>query len=298
MRSEEEIGLKTIIFHLREYYTLVRFEHAVMLAVAVLIAEIITLGTFPSIELVFFLSLTVPIFAEMGSFGLNDYMDVETDRINGMQMRPLVKGTISPKNALYFSMFCFMVSIVSGFFINTSAFLIALFFSAFAIAYNWKLKDLPLLGNIFIGTTMAIPFIFGGYVYSGSPPGVIWDIAVLGFIAGVAREIVKSVEDIKGDVEIRSSKTLPTIIGKGPSVFVASMLFLLFIPLTIVPFTNELTLAFASGFFLFIADFSILVLSLYLLYARRDKSFSIIRKYSLGALFCGLLSLLLASVGL
>jgi len=282
---------------LRDYYKLFRFEHAIMLAVAVLIAEIITLGWIPPMETIFFLSMLVPIFAEMGSFSLNDYLDVETDRINGRLERPLVKGTIAPRTALYLSAICFAISLIAGFLINEAAFIITIFFVVFAIAYNWKLKDLPLVGNVFIATTMAIPFIFGGYVYSASPPTVIWDIALLGFIAGLAREIVKSVEDMKGDIKARKSKTLPVLVGRGPSLFIASMLFLLFIPLTVVPFMGELALGFASGFFLFIADLSILILSLYLLYARRDKTFSIVRKYSLGAFFCGLMALLLASMG-
>ena len=282
---------------LHDYYKLFRFEHAVMLAVAVLIAEIITVGWLPPLETVFLLSMAVPIFSEMASFALNDYLDVEADRINGMLERPLVKGTIAPRTAFCLSALFFAISIISGFLINEAAFLIALFFNAFAIAYNWKLKDLPLLGNAFIASTMAIPFIFGGYVYSADPPAVIWDIALLGFIAGLAREIVKSAEDMKGDVEARKSRTLPVMIGRGPSLFIASMLFLFFIPLTIVPFMGELTLRFASGFFLFLADISILIIALYLLYARRDKTFALVRKYSLAALFCGLLSLLLASIG-
>ncbi len=293
-RSAQKESLVSV---LRDYYKLVRFEHAIMLAIAVIIAEIITLGWIPPLETIFFLSMLVPIFAEMGSFALNDYFDVEVDRINGMFERPLVKGTIAPRTALYLSALFFAISIIAGFLINEAAFIIALFFNAFAIAYNWKLKDLPLIGNLFIATTMAIPFIFGGYVYSASPPPVIWDIALLGFIAGLAREIVKSVEDMKGDIKARKSKTLPVLIGRGPSLFVASMLFLLFIPLTIVPFVTSLSLGFASGFFLFLADVSILILALYLLYARREKTFSIVRKYSLGALFCGLLALLLASMG-
>ena len=286
-----------VLAKLQEYYRLIRFEHAMMLAVAVLIAEIIALGRFPPIETLFFLSMVVPIFSEMGSFALNDYMDIEADRINGMLGRPLVKGTIQPKSALILSIFCFAVSIAAGFMINAAAFAIALFFNLFAILYSVKLKDLPLLGNFFIATTMAIPFIFGAYVYLESPPEIIWDIALLGFISGFAREIVKSVEDMEGDRKARKSKTLPMVIGKGPSLFVASMLFLLFIPLTVVPFMAGLTLSFISGFFLFLADVSILILALYLLYERREKTFSLVRKYSLGALFCGLLALLLASLG-
>jgi len=282
---------------LGDYYKLFRFEHAIMLAVAVLIAEVIALGEFPPLELIFVLSMVVPIFSEMGSFGLNDYLDVEADRINGMLERPLVKGSIAPKTALYVSSACFAISLIAGFLINEIAFLIAIIFNLLAICYNLWLKDLPIVGNLFIAATMAIPFVFGGYVYTDSPPAVIWDIALLGFVAGFAREIVKSVEDIEGDVKARGSKTLPVLIGKGPSLFAASLLFLLFIPLTVVPFMTELQLGFASGFFLFISDISILILALYLIYSRRQKALELVRKYSLGALFCGLLALLLASLG-
>lgn len=297
MLPPREITPMDTLAHLREYWRLVRFEHAIMLAVAVVIAIVITLGEIPQIDQLFYLALLVPICSEVGSFALNDYMDREADKINGMMDRPLVKGTIQPKSALLLSIFSFSLSLIAGYLINEIVFLIAIFYNAFAILYNIKLKDLPLLGNLFIATTMAIPFVFGAYVYTDSPPEVLWDIALLGFIAGFAREIVKSVEDMEGDRKARKSKTLPIIIGKGPSLFISSMLFLLFIPLTIVPYSLGLSLNFASGFFLFIADISILILALYLLYAREDKTFSMTRKYSLGALFCGLVSLLLASLG-
>lgn len=298
MLPPKEITPMDTLAHLREYWKLVRFEHAIMLAVAVVIAIIITLGAIPEIDQLFLLALLVPIFSEVGSFALNDYMDREADKINGMVDRPLVKGTIQPRSALILSVVSFAISIIAGFLINEIAFIIALVYNAFAALYNIKLKDLPLVGNLFIATTMAIPFIFGAYVYTDAPPEVLWDIALLGFIAGLAREIVKSVEDMEGDRKARKSKTLPILIGKGPSLFIASMLFLLFIPLTVVPYMMDLSLNFASGFFLFIADISILILALYLLYAREDKTFSLTRKYSLAALFCGLLSLLLASLGL
>lgn len=298
MLPPREITPMDTLVHLREYWKLVRFEHAIMLAVAVLIAIVITLGEIPQIDQLFFLAILVPIFSEVGSFALNDYMDREADRINGMIDRPLVKGTIQPGSALLLSIFSFAISIIAGYLINEIVFLIAVLYNAFAVLYNIKLKDLPLVGNFFIATTMAIPFIFGAYVYTDSPPDVLWDIALLGFIAGLAREIIKSVEDMEGDKKARKSKTLPILIGKGPSLFISSMLFLLFIPLTIVPYMMDLSIHFASGFFLFIADISILILALYLLYAREDKTFSMTRKYSLAALSCGLISLLLASLGL
>ncbi len=288
---------RDFLFKLKEYYTLVRFEHAIMLAIAVLIGITVTFGGIPPIDVIFLLALIVPVFSEMGSFALNDYLDLETDRINGKTERPLVRGAFPPIHALIIAIFSFAASLAAAYFINTIAFAIAIAYNLFAILYDIKLKDLPLLGNLFIATTMAIPFLFGSYAYGIVPSQTIWIIAALGFVAGLAREIVKSVEDVEGDSKARKSMTLPIAIGKGPSVFFAAILFVLFIPLSIVPYMVELKLSFVSGIFLGLADSAILIVALYLLYIRNEKKFSVVRKYSLAALFCGLLSLLIASLG-
>jgi len=220
-----------------EFLRLTRFEHAVLLALAVLIGETVVLGSLPDLlELAIILSLLVPVLSETASFALNDYFDIETDRINNRK-RPLVTGTISPRSALYFSFSAFILSTLFAFFINTPAFLVALAFNILAVLYNWKLKDLPLLGNIYIGLSMAIPFIFGNLVVHPQwllPVPMV--LALLAFIAGVAREIIKSVQDMHGDVKARRSKTLPVIVGEKPSIAIASVLYLLFVPLSFAPF--------------------------------------------------------------
>jgi 4-hydroxybenzoate polyprenyltransferase len=49
-----------------------------------------------------------------------------------------------------------------------NSFLISLVFNFLAVLYNYKLKDLPLIGNIYIALTMGIPFIFGALAISDS----------------------------------------------------------------------------------------------------------------------------------
>ncbi|MEM4272665.1 MAG: UbiA family prenyltransferase [Candidatus Bilamarchaeaceae archaeon] len=286
-----------LLLKLKEYYALVRFEHAVMLAIAVLIGVTVSFRGALPLDQTLLLALIVPIFSEMGSFALNDYLDLETDKINGKTERPLVRGAFPPWHALAIAAFSFAVSFAASYLLNAVCFIIAVAYNLFAILYDIKLKDLPLLGNVFIATTMAIPFLFGSYAYGIQPSLTIWIIAALGFIAGLAREIVKSVEDVEGDSKARKAMTLPIAIGKGPSLFLAAILFVLFIPLSIMPYMVELRLSFVSGIFLGIADATILMVALYLLYIRNEKRFAVIRKYSLAGLFCGLLSLLLASLG-
>lgn len=297
MLPDAKTPQEKLIERLREYYALVRFEHALMLAVAVIIAEVLVLGGFPPLDAVFFLALSVPVFSEMGSFALNDYLDREADRINGMVGRPLVKGTIQPGTALLLCALSFVISILAGYLINPAAFIIALIYNALAILYNVKLKDLPLVGNAFIATTMAVPFIFGSYVYTSVPSETILAVALLGFVSGLAREILKSVEDMEGDAIARKSRTLPMLAGRDSSVVTAALLFFLFVPLTIVPYMMDLALGFASGLLLFIADISILAIAVSLLYTRRKENLARARKYSLAALSCGLVSLMLAALG-
>jgi geranylgeranylglycerol-phosphate geranylgeranyltransferase len=277
---------------IRELAKLTRFEHALMLAFAVLIGETIVLGSLPPLSLVIALSLLVPVFSEMGSFALNDYLDIETDRLNKKLERPLVKGTIPPTFALYFSIISLILSTVMSFFINTIAFGIALAFNLLAVAYSWKLKDFMLMGNIYIALTMAIPFIFGNFVVSGTLSMLAVVLALLGFIAGLAREIVKSVQDMEGDVKARSSKTLPVVIGTKGSLAVAVLLYLAFIPLSISPFLLGLRVSALPVILVAGADLTILVLC-YMIVARQDFRFA--RNASLVSFALGMVGLFLAS---
>ncbi|MBN2478261.1 UbiA family prenyltransferase [Candidatus Micrarchaeota archaeon] len=211
---------------LAELWKLTRFEHALMLAFAVLAGEIIVLGSFPSIEQIFIVSLLVPILSEMGSFSLNDFLDVETDRKNKRTDRPLVRGTIEKKFAFNLAVICIVLSTLLAYFINVYAFLTAVLFNILAVAYNYRLKDTPLAGNLYIGATMAIPFIFGNFVYSAEINSSVVFVSILAFIAGTAREIMKSSEDIEGDKEARGSKTLPVIIGLKNANIISGILFL------------------------------------------------------------------------
>src|SRR5208283_3025975 len=280
---------------LKELFKLTRFEHAIMLAVAVFIGETVVLRSVPQLSLPIILSLLVPMLSEMGSFALNDYLDIETDRLNKKTERPLVKGTISPGFALWFSVISLILSLVLAYFINTYAFLIALVFNLLAIAYDWKLKDLPLLGNIYIGLSMAIPFIFGDFVVSDKLGMLAVALALLGFVAGLAREIVKSAQDMEGDMKARGSKTLPIVIGRGPALAIAALLYILFIPLSLSPFARGLGFSPLSAAMIGIGDGMILLI-VYRILGEPETSYGFARNASLAAFAIGLVGIMLAAL--
>lgn len=283
---------------LGEVGRLVRVEHALMLMAGTFIGSAVALGGMPPMGILLLFALLVPAFSEMGSFALNDYVDVEADRINKRGERPLVKGTLSPEFALRLSLFAFVISTLLALFINWAAFAIAVIFNVCAVLYNLKLKDLPALGNMYIAATMAIPFIFGAYAFGLEPSTTVWMIAALGFVSGLGREIVKTVEDVEGDREAREGKTLPMVVGERNALALASALFLAFIPLSIIPFVGGLGLSLLSGVFLAVADLGILWAALHIVISKSEGALGKARKYTLVFLGCGLMALLLAAFGM
>ncbi|VVC03332.1 Digeranylgeranylglyceryl phosphate synthase [Candidatus Bilamarchaeum dharawalense] len=275
-----------------ELAKLTRFEHALMLAFAVFIAETIVFGSIPIFTPVIILSLLIPILSEMGSFALNDYFDIETDRKNKKKDRPLVNGKISPKFALLFSIICLIGSTAYAFIISNTIFAIVLIFNLAAILYNWKMKDLPLVGNIYIALTMALPFIFGNFVVSNSLTTMAIVLALLGFVAGLAREIIKSVQDMEGDRKARGSKTLPIVIGKKPAMAIAIILYLLFIPLSAAPFLFGLKFNLIAASLIVLAD----IIIVFICYKTTNNKLKFARDMSLVSFLLGMSGLFLASI--
>jgi len=280
-----------------EFLHLVRFEHAIMLAVAVGIGEIVALGHMPPWMPVVFFSLLVPVFGEMGSFALNDFLDQKADRLNRRFERPLVKGTLEPSFAYRFSLFAFLVSTLAAYFINSTALAIALLFNVLAVLYNYRLKDLPLVGNIYIALSMAIPFVFGNIVVSRTLSPAVLTLSLLAFVAGLAREIVKTVQDIEGDVKARRANTLPAAIGKENSILMATGLFVLCIPLSAAPFVVGLKTALPAVALVAVGD--VLIAYLACLLVARPLSPPVlekVRKYSLIAFGLGMAGIALAAL--
>jgi geranylgeranylglycerol-phosphate geranylgeranyltransferase len=155
---------------------------------------------------------------------INDYFDYKTDKINRPK-RPIPSGKISRKNALYFSIILFASGIFLSLFLTLNNILIALLSCALLILYSWRLKGIPLLGNISIGLLTSLSFIFGGILLGKLGLSVLI-LALISFAAVVGREIAKAIEDIDGDKKVKL-RTLPIVTNKNFSSIIA-IFFILF----------------------------------------------------------------------
>lgn len=290
---------------LKAIWQLMRLEHGVMLFLAILIGSLISQKTLyndlnlPVVNII--LTFFVALFLEASTFALNDYYDLDIDRINKRTDRPLVRGDVSPKTALYLFYILFPLGLVCSFFVNTTCFVIALVTALISVLYDIKLKKTKLIGNFYIAYIMAIPFVFGGATVLGNDAfslgiinPVIYVIALIAFVAGAGREIMKDVMDFEGD-QIKGVKSFPRYIGKRASNGVAALLYLCAIALSFLPFFLEgfgIYYKNITYFILVLITDSMLLSTCLQLIFKSQPRLSFHRKYTLLAIFIGLLAFL------
>jgi len=277
---------------LKAFLRLARIEHSIFLAIAVVIGELVVTERIELLPTLF--GMLSVFFIGIASFTINDFLDYNTDKKNKRKDRPLVNGSISMWSAIVAAKIGFPLGILFSLFVNLECFVIAVIFSALAIAYSYHLKKLVLTGNLFIAFSMAIPLVYGNYIVSGNIDLAICLLALMAFLTGVGREIIKSVQDIKGD-KASGRRTLPAAIGRKFSVYFAAYYVVLAIAISPVPF---LTLPRFYGDWLYLAPVMVtdlmLLWSIYLSLALKELEKA--RKISLGALGIGLIGFLLGAL--
>ena len=82
--------------------------------------------------------------------------------------------------------------------------------AALLFAYNTRLKRSGFWGNVVVGTVTALTIVYGALISGGV--GHAWVGFLFAFLLTIAREIVKDIEDIRGDLEA-DARSLP--IEKG-----------------------------------------------------------------------------------
>ncbi len=274
---------------------LTRIEHSVMLVVAVIAAELVV-GAIPGWA-VFLLALVPPVLISMGSFAINDYYDVETDRLN-RKRRPLVEGKLTLPGARNIAAACFTVGVAASAFINAYAFVISLAFAVLAILYSYRLKEMLLVGNAYIAFTMVIPFIYGDLVAVNYVAPNIVLIGFVIFLSGLAREIHGMLRDRVGDAAARRTRSIVRYIGVRRSALIALMLYAEAIVISVAMFFLFAPFAYNAAYIAPIAVADIALLYLALGHIRRDTArfHALSRNVSLAAMGLALLTYVVSAI--
>ncbi|OPX66188.1 MAG: Digeranylgeranylglyceryl phosphate synthase [Methanoregulaceae archaeon PtaB.Bin056] len=209
---------------------MIRPLNATVAGCAAIIGYLMATGTLVTGAVILF--LVVFLVTGAGN-AINDYFDVEIDRINRPD-RPIPSGAASAKGVFVYSSILFIAGITLSLLTNPFCIAIAVANSLLLIWYAASLKRTPGAGNAAISYLTASIFLFGG-AYAG-PEGllVVTPLALITFFAMLAREIWKDAEDLEGD-RAQGADTLPIRIGVPPAirlgfVFLAGAIFASLVP--------------------------------------------------------------------
>ncbi len=136
---------------------------------------------------------------------LNDIVDRDVDQV-AHPHRALPRGAISPDDAKMFAGLCLGVGLLEALMANPFALAFATANVLLLVLYEWRLKRLPLVGNVAVGLLVASVFPFGAVAATGEWPTALrlWGLTGLAFLVNVARELWKDVQDRDADAGRRT----------------------------------------------------------------------------------------------
>lgn len=190
------------------YITITRPANAVMAGIATVVAYIVATGTLVTAAILLFLVVT--LITAAGNV-INDYCDAEIDAVNRAD-RPIPSGAVPRTKAAWYAGLLFCAGIAIAIFTNPLCLALAVVNTLLLVAYAARLKGVPVAGNIAVAYLSGSMFLFGG-AFAGTGGLIrLVPIAVMTFLAMMARELLKDAEDVEGD-RAGGALTLPIQIG-------------------------------------------------------------------------------------
>jgi geranylgeranylglycerol-phosphate geranylgeranyltransferase len=203
---------------------LFRFELPFTAGVCVLLGELLALGSLPTISQMVLGFLSV-FFISASSLILNDYFDLETDRINAPG-RPLPSGLVTGREGI--ALFCVvtLLGFCASFLLGLEALLVGILVWMVGFLYNWRFKKTGLPGNLMVSFSVGMTFIFGGIAVGQPLEKVVWLFGVMAMLINLGEEIAADAMDIEGDKEA-GSRSLPVLLGGENALKISASIFTL-----------------------------------------------------------------------
>jgi len=232
---------------------LIRYKNLLMVFLSMFLTKYFLIESFISTPLLsdidFIILTTSILLITMGGYLINDIYDIESDKIN-KPGKVYISTIISIKSGLFLYFLTSITGLILGFYLSINKNLNHLsgFFIVTVILlfiYTKILKKLPLIGNIIVALLVSLP-IFLVYEFDHSMISIkdifdnlflsiiIFFYLLFAFLTTLIREIIKDLQDIKGDNKFKL-KTLPIMIGNKRTInFVVFLSFLLQLILLLV----------------------------------------------------------------
>lgn len=210
-------------------FSVVRGYNILMIGLAQYLASIYILSPdLPLRKVVLDLNLLAIVLASAlviaSGYIINNFYDAEKDLINKPR-KSMLDRLVSQRFKLTTY---FVLNFLAVFAASYVSFRAVFFFSAYIFGiwfYSHKLKRVPFIGN-FVSATLAIAPFFVVFVYYKNFEASIFVHAMFLFLLILAREMIKDLENMAGDIA-QNYRTIPILYGTKVSKALISILILL-----------------------------------------------------------------------
>ena len=220
---------KYFFFKLFSLFSVVRGYNILIIIIAQYLTSVYILAPeLPIKEILFDVNLFMIVVASATAIAsgyiINNFYDSEKDLINRPN-KSMLDRLVGQRTKLNFYFILNFLSLISALFVSFKA---TLFFFLFIFGiwfYSHKLKKYLFIGN-FVAATLAVIPLFAVFIYYKNFDLVIFVHATFLFIIISMRELVKDLENLKGDL-LQNYQTIPVIYGSLVSKKILTFLSLL-----------------------------------------------------------------------
>ena len=227
-----------------------------------------------SFEIDHFLLFTSVIITTASGYLINNYYDINSDKINNKNIEDLSKTFYGNCYLLHLftSLLVLFISDLSPGWLN-----LVIISHILVYLYSLKLQHWPVIGNLLVALLSSIVLLIPYWL-----TGTFWELenfnlsenlnqifVIFCFLLTIKREIVKDMEDIQGDLKT-GSYTLAIVAGQKFSKIILSILVLISIGFLIICVLESILNI--QNIFFFLTMISLLVAFLYKTYLSFEKS--------------------------
>jgi len=280
---------------LEKVFNLIRLPNLLLIALCQVLVQTCLLQPGKPVRVIlvqesFYLLLLSTFCVAAAGYIINDYYDIKIDAIN-KPGRLVIGKTINRRQAILAHLLLTGIGVIVGAVLNWRVGLINLGAALLLWGYSARFKKKLLIGNILIAILSGVMLLVVA-VNVGSDNKAVWAYALFSFVISLIREIIKDMEDIKGDASF-NCQTLPIVVGIPRAKWVLYALLIIFFVtiLAAIAYRRE------DPFFGFYMLFFILMPGAFLVNALfkadRRRDFSRLSRWCKGLMFMGILSMLL-----
>lgn len=214
-------------------FRLFRFELPFTAGVCVILGELLALDKLPAAREMILGFLSVFLISAT-SLILNDYFDIESDKIN-VPERPLPSGIVTKRDVVLLSCVVTILGLVTSIVLSFQALLVVILAWAVGFLYNWRFKKTGLWGNLMVSFSVGMTFIFGGIAVGRPFEIAVWFFGVLALLINLGEEIAADAMDMDGDQKA-GSRSLPVLFGRANALKISAAIFVIVVVISFIPF--------------------------------------------------------------